>query len=511
MNLLRSARNLLSNATGAVQTLSGAWKGNPLFVQRKSLDAAASDRTTEELWDAASIDDINQFLLSKLELIRRRAIQEVLNNGIIEGIIDTHVISVVGKEGPTPQIISDIEYYNDALQEEWSDWFLKPDVKEELSGIEMLDQWVRQFWDSGEFLCQITDAPDAGYKDISLRLDNINARRLSSPYGINEKIFMGIALNDKSKKEGYWIKKTGFRNGLSISLRDEHEYVKTEYMIHGYKRLQPGQLRGLPWLTTNLDTARNLRDFEKEVMKAARAAAMLAVLIHSDDAAADPVTAGSTMRLESGYMGTLPPGYKATQIAAQQPSAQFVEYTEEQYRKIGRVGQMPLMMIKLDSSKHSFSSARFDNQLFITGNNKIQGGFETSALNIIMAHFEREAFLKGKLGTKRPKRYKIRWTWPKPPSVDPLKEALAKKLELQIGDKTFKDLCAANGLNWQDVINQLGIEVEAFANVGITHLFGTLSNPKGNATTDTSGESNANATTAKPKKKKKKEGKVNND
>ncbi len=55
------------------------------------------------------------------------------------------------------------------------------------------------------------------------------------------------------------------------------------------------------------------------------------------------------------------------------PNAQNSEFRKERSRDLGRPAGMPLMQIRLDSSGHNYSSARFDAQTYQKANRIIQG------------------------------------------------------------------------------------------------------------------------------------------
>jgi hypothetical protein len=60
----------------------------------------------------------------------------------------------------------------------------------------------------------------------------------------------------------------------------------------------------------------------------------------------------------------VPPGWKPWQYSASQPPVQYPDFRAERHRELGRPFGMPLLMVRLDSSKHNYSSARLDTQTY---------------------------------------------------------------------------------------------------------------------------------------------------
>jgi len=119
-------------------------------------------------------------------------------------------------------------------------------------------------------------------------------------------------------------------------------------------------------------------------------------------------------------------------------------------RELGRPVSMPLLMIRLDSSGHNYSSARLDTQSYaravaclqnwISGTEKSYG-----TLNRLVDEIAKEGRFSIPGLRNRPKKVAYKWTWPTRPHVDRLKEAGADDKKLQNGSTTLTDVLAADG------------------------------------------------------------------
>ena len=102
------------------------------------------------------------------------------------------------------------------------------------------------------------------------------------------------------------------------------------------------------------------------------------------------------------------------------------------------------MIINLDSSKHNYSSARFDNQPYWRAVGTVQGWLGRIGLDRIEAVVMREAELAGEI-EEAPEDAEHSWGWIKPPHVDPTKETTSERSDLQNGTVSWSDAVIARG------------------------------------------------------------------
>jgi capsid protein len=223
----------------------------------------------------------------------------------------------------------------------------------------------------------------------------------------------------------------------------------------------------VPWLAPCLQSIADLRDFDDQVMDAARAAADSGLVYYTEHNDAEYIEVNESVEFERRMQTTAPPGWKPFQVKPEQPSATYIAYRDERLREPGRPVGMPLMTIKLDSSKHNFSSARFDSQLYQRGVVRLQRWLERVCLNRFLREVMKEAALQVPALKTRPKRVEFVWTWPVPPVANPNQEALAQTTRMQNGTLTYAAACAENGLDWEQTIAQRKREREALAAAGL--------------------------------------------
>lgn len=440
--------------------------GNPLA--RRRWEAADTNRLNKGHWQLVHERSINLDLQEKLATLRARCAHEASSNPMVEGVIRTHTNDVVGPAGPSLQIQSSSPEYNEARERVWREWWARPDVNGKLCGADFLRLWVRSLWLAGEYLAEWTvDNKAAG--PVKSRLLGLHASRLATPPGQTggADVILGVRLDADGRPLGYWISKVP-ATGRDVST--EYEEKAAEKIVHGFERSEPDQVRGCPLLAPSLQVIADIRDYDDQVLDAARAAADQSVLLYSDHPDADFLPVNESEDFERRTTSTIPPGWKAYMVTPTQPSTRYVDYRHERMREIGRPVDMPLMMIVLDSRRYNYSSARFDGQGYARGLAAFQAWVASDTLGHLEEKVAREAQLAGALPEPPPGEIRREWNWPKRPHVDPQREANAERTRLENGTLTYTDALAAHGKDRDTTIATRQREREALEAAGLPPL-----------------------------------------
>lgn len=429
-------------------------------------ESAETTRLNSAHWTYANGASINERLTGSLAKLRQRSEYEIANNPIVEGIVRTYCGDLIDKQGPVLSVQSDDNGFNESLEDSWFEWWAMPDAREKFAGVDLLALWIESLWSAGEYLIQLTKDSDA--EGVQLRLQTVHARRLDTPLDKagDPEIVMGVGLTDIGKPVAYYIAKEDPLAGGAV-LSKWGDAQQAENVIHAFLARECDQVRGVPLLAGVLQTAADIRDYDAQVLDAARLAADWAGFLTNKDAEAETptLTTGSTLEIERRSLMTCPPGWGVDQMNSHQPSAQYVEYRHERMRELGRGVSMPLMMILLDAGRHNYSSARFDAQLYQRGLKRVQGWLERCTLNRLVGLVARESVLAGQ--KKAPKRVRYSWTWPVMPHVDPVKEAKAEEIRLANATLAPSDALAAHGKDLEEHLAKLEKEWGALEAVGV--------------------------------------------
>lgn len=493
-------RNLAGRIARSGQDRTATKPEEPVRWTLRRWEAAETDRLNSAHWQAATGVGINQDLEADMESLRTRSIYEAANNPQVEGVIESHTIDLVGTDGPTLQVTSSRETYNSKLEKAVQKWWASPDINGQLSMAEIIRLWVRQLWTCGELLSQIV-THDESPITAKVGLQVLDPRRLITPYSQagDPAVTLGVRRTRRGKPTQYYISQPTMVGSFELETGDAVP-VPADLILHGFKTVEAGQVRGFPWLASSLPAIADLRDYDAQVLDAARQAADQAVFLYTDHPESNYLQVNEQTDFERRTVTTMPPGWKPYGFQPTQPSTLYIDYRNERLRDLGRPVNMPLMMVRLDSSKHNYSSARYDGQLYLRGLAAIQAWVSVRFLNRLVNEIARELELAGEL-PRRPADVKYVWIWPKQPHVDPKKEADAETARLANGTLTYQDACAANNQDWQTVIEQRRVANEALKKAGLPPLPVPIGSPQDSDPDDdgwNNAESNAENQAGKP-------------
>ncbi len=272
MSTIRKSRVLDAdgNHLVAVSDAGGTrYESMPVWMARH-WEASETTRLNQAHWQMADNRDrpINEWLAEQLAIIRGRAVFEPRQNGTIAGMVNTLADDVVGPDGPTLEVQSESEAYNEAAEAVWREWFRAPTFRPNFSGAALLRLWVKNLPRCGEFLAQIaTDATAAG--PVKMRLRPKHPRDLESPLDRtgDPRVVMGVEFESTQfdRPARYWINRLSPDGYSTIS-----EPWPADLVIHEFIVDEEGQARGCPWLAPSLQPAADLRDYDDQIQDAAR-------------------------------------------------------------------------------------------------------------------------------------------------------------------------------------------------------------------------------------------------
>lgn len=408
---------------------------------------------------------INYAIFNDLPQLRNRCEYEARRNPTITGVIETYIIDMIGEIGPTLQIQTDDAKFNDEAEAYWNNWWANPDLNGELSGVEWLAMCIRLLWTCGEHLTQIVGDPD---DQMRPKLLTVHPRRLGALSYWTIDSVMGVRRTPTGKPISYYIQDVNESNmwNLPLTIRE----IPARDVVHDFRRIEPGQARGIPWLATSLQTIADLYDYDLAVLDAAKMAADFSVVLHKkmEGARDRGVILNETTEIPRRSMFSLPPGYEASQIKAEQPGTSYLEHRSARMAELGRPVGMPLMMIQLDSSAHNYSSARFDGQVYQRGIKAVQGWTARRTLLRLVNLIVRDGVLAGQVKPYA-KNYKVEWTWPSMPHVDPAKEQAADHGAMEDGTQLVSQTLAKNGRTLETHFPALVKEIEQYKAAGLMH------------------------------------------
>ena len=437
-------------------------------------------------------------IYSDLQILRDRSRDLNRNNSIASGITTTVCVNVI-ETGITPQSRIDtkngfidpdkakaFQSQAEAIWQKWGPW---ADASRRLTIDEIQALAVRQILESGEFLATRRALKPERGRPYMLCLDIIEPDRLGGigAAALDANTRYGITSNEHGEPTVYHILKThpgdilfpGARAGEVVKVaatdRDGRPNV-----FHIFPVLRPGQTRGIPFFAPVIEMFKHMADYLEATIVQARIAACFAAFIKTENAYASAFgntesTDSNAKRLEAfepGMVEYLRPGESVELAKPEAPATTFAMFTEQLLRMIGASLGLPYELVLKDFSKTNYSSARAAMLQAYRVFKIMQQMIINHLLQPLWELLLEEAWLRGELIA--PSFNKYRWNYARcvwiPPGwqwVDPMKEAQANKLSVQMGFKTRGDVCAEQGEDWEEKAEQAAREKEKYEELGL--------------------------------------------
>lgn len=268
----------------------------------------------------------------------------VRSNGIAASAINTNVTRAVGTGlALTPQPRRDILGWTEEQAREWSmhtraEFSLFADSPEcDIAGVQNFydkqDMTLRTALMSGDCFTLLPDGERTAIMPYALRLQSLEADRCGNEGGRQDTATMagGIRLGAGGRHDAYFVydRHPGslFGAGSHFAGRWYERVGKSgrRIMLHHFKQLRPEQPRGVPYLAPVMALFQDLDTYSDAEIKAAVAAASIALLSKTPTGAPDPLGA-----LGEGAAGSEgPPATDPTQIRLKAGSIVGLQRGEE--------------------------------------------------------------------------------------------------------------------------------------------------------------------------------------
>jgi lambda family phage portal protein len=436
----------------------------------------------------------------------------VRNHGIASGAVQTHLDNVIGTGlrlsakpdwralGLSPEWADEWSRNVESLWRQFADDIdYNCDYSRRLNFAGLLGQGYRSYLVSSEMLCTLEWRRRPGIRYATC-VQMVQPDRLSNPMGVSNGPMLrsGVRTDDTGEALGYHIRNShpsdGALAGLGVA---QWKYVPAftpwgrRRVVHIFDAEQPGQNRGKTGFASVLAKMRVMDRFEKATLQAAIINAMYAAVIESDlgtaevagalgDNAKNPLDGymkakaafareAGNVHFDGARVTHLLPGEKFNLLSPEHPSAAFAEFESATLRHIAAGLNLSYEQLSRDYSKTNYSSARASLleawRFFMGRRQQVAGRF---AAQVYAAWLE-EAISLGdvEVPAGAPSYYQAKTAWcraewigaPKG-HVDELKEMQARKVQYHdLWTTTLEKLCAEQGLDWEEVLEQRAREL----------------------------------------------------
>lgn len=448
---------------------------------RARYDSAQTTDENRNHWAAADALSADAALSSTVrQRLRIRGRYEVANNSYAKGIGETIVNDTVGT-GPRLQMTEGSAEDNAIVETLFWEWAT------EIGLAAKLRQMRFARYDSGESFAVFTSNEKLKHP-VKLDIRVYEAEEIADPtYDtiIDPQWVDGINYDEFGNPVSYRKLKHHPGSFGWMSLPNEYEDIRAEFVWHYYKADRPGQHRGIPDITPALQLFAELRRYCAAVIAAAETAADFAVVLQSE---APPGEAsdnnGADTELDdfdtvglAKRMGTiLPKGYTLNQVKTEQPITTYDQFIGAKLKEIARCVSVPYHIAALDAGATNMSSAYVVGQPYVH-DRKVDRVQMQLGIDRIFAMWLAEARLIPGLLPELPEKPPHEWFWDSlGHHADPQKVANARATNLASGLTNIPREYSMDGLDWEEQqdlgAKALGISVPEYRELIRNKLFG---------------------------------------
>lgn len=405
------------------------------------------------------------------EIIRARARDLERNSDLMNAVISAYKRNVVGA-GYSMQAKTGDSELNKQIEKLWLKWCKKRNC--DVTGTQSLNQMIRMAVarkkvDGGIlFVKRYTTQGTIPFQLQLIEVDELSSETMS-PNEKGNRVVGGIEYNSFNRPVGYHIKQYDL-SGMGI---EKPIYIKADDVIFYFSKKRPTQIREMSDMTFTIPRIRDVNEFMVAVSVKERIAACLSVFIKKA-APRDGFGRGMARKADAEYEGkTISPGMikelnAGDEIQIVNPAGQgsdATSFTKLQQRLIGSGQGISYESVSRDMAEATYSSARqglIEDELTYSEEKELL----CEILDEIYETFVISAVLCGKLEIKdfwtNKDTYLVHeWIQEPKPWIDPKKESEANMIAIKTGQKTFKQIAAENGRDWQDQIDDMA-EVIAY-------------------------------------------------
>lgn len=361
--------------------------GHALTAQMSGYNGASSGRRSLAGWNPLG-GDADSDTLAALPTLRSRSRDLARNAPVAGGAINTTVTHVVGTglslqcaiDGPFLGLSDDeADAWQQDTERKFNAWWESTDcdITRTQNGYGLQDLVLRSECESGDVLCLLTQAAWAR-GPVKLALQTIEGDRLCNPDRKPDtpQLVAGVALDDNGAPLAYHIASGNptRRSGGAAQRKLTWQAVAAfggrtgrRNVLHIFRRLRPGQTRGIPMLAPVIEPLKQLERYTEAELMAAVVSGMFTVFIETEgqanlqpsalEGADASAGAGWDGKMGNGLVVELGKGEKIEAANPGRPNAQFDPFVASVIRQIGMLLEIPYeVLIKHYTS--SYTAAR---------------------------------------------------------------------------------------------------------------------------------------------------------
>lgn len=407
--------------------------------------------------------------------LRARARSLEQDSEIVKRALEVIENNVVGV-GIRPEISTGDRELDKRIEALWDEWVDQCDITGGSTFYELQRMVLRRTYVDGEIFVNPVNRADG------LRIQLLEAQTLDSGYSSSgDNIVSGVEIDEYSRPVAYWFSGKA-RNPYSTDLGYSAERYPAKDILHLMFKSRPQQIRGISAFTSIMRRIRDVDEYMDAKVVAARIAACLAVFVTTPDpttrfamgTSADPYDPSKNIKsIKPGTVNYLRPGESISTASPSGAESGSMDVLASQLRLVSLGLNLSYELLSGDLSRVNFSSGRMGSMEDRKHFRRDQAWLVSHFCKPIFARWLETVAMRNEVdipdfATNR-SRYlaSVSWKCPGWAWVDPLKEINAHKEALKAGLTTLSEVCSAQGLDYSEVLEQLGHEKEMAKEFGL--------------------------------------------
>lgn len=431
----------------------------------------------------ATQENLNSLLAAGGDTLRARARQIVRANPYAANAAESFVANAVGCGIKPSSLVTDTAQ-KDEIHKLWSAWTDEADADglTDFYGLQALA--ARAMFEAGECFVRFRPRRPSDGLSVPLQLQLLESEHL--PFNKNEaaangnQIRCGIEFNAIGQRVAYHFYRRHPGDSTDPGSKSDIVRVPADQVLHLYRPMRPGQIRGVPWISPALVKLYLLDQYDDAELDRKKVAALFAGFI-TKTAPEDNILGEGTADAAGAAIAGLSPGTMQVLLPGEDikfstPADVGGSYEPFQYRTtlaISAALGMPYTNTTGDLKAANYSSIRAGIVEFRRRLEQFQHA--TLVFQLCRPVWERwlsDAVLAGELNlpgfAKKPRPYlPVKWIAPKWEWVDPLKDRQAEKIAQEMGWKAPSDIIEAEGQDVDETYRRIAEDQRRADDLGI--------------------------------------------
>ncbi|MCL7465542.1 phage portal protein [Phaeovulum sp. NW3] len=453
-------------------------RGGP-EAMRARLEGAMAKRRLRG-WNPP-LENINALVASGGPRLLARSRELVVTNGYAANACEAFAANLVG-DGIKPSSLITDAALRDRVQKLWLAWTDEADADGLTDFYGLQAMVAREMFVAGECFVRLRPRRTEDGLLVPLQLQLLQSEMLpfekteTDPNG--NSIRCGIEFDGIGRRVAYHFRRRhpGDSTDQRVAVPDTVR-VPAEEVLHIYRPIDAGQIRGLPHIAPAMVRLFLLDQYDDAELDRKKTAAMFAGFI-TKTAPEDPMMGEGAADLDGAAIASLEPGTMQVLLPGEDvkfssPADVGGGYEAFQYRTLLAVSAslgLPYHLVTGDVRQANYSSLRAELVEFRRRIGQLQHGVMAHQLcRPIWRRWLETAVLSGALDADSVIARPVQWIPPRWDWVDPLKDIQAQVLAMEAGLTSRRKVVEATGYDIEEVDRENAADAQRAANLGLTY------------------------------------------